>query len=427
MPPQTITIPYNYRVKAHVIPFLASKKRFKIAVMHRRAGKTRMALNHQIMKAVQKKGIYYFILPTYAQAKVVVFDELLKDHLPQQIVEKKNDSELAVYYKNGSIQRFVGSEDADKHRGINPIDAHFDEFSESNPKMWYEVIQPVLRENGGTASFTFTPKGRNHSWKLLQEARDNRKEWFTTVLPYTETGIFALDEIEQAKKSIPEAIFNQEFACEFLDSATAFFKNVEACIKGTPLPPISSQAFKMGVDLAKYQDFTVITVFDQDNFVVFPQERFNQIDWNMQKAKIEAMYYRFGMPPVCIDATGVGDPVVEDLERRGVNVEPFKFSERSRNELLTNLALLIEQGKIILPDDPELIEELHGFQYQLNKNGKVELRSVLAHDDRVMSLALAVWQAPDEPIARTRRAHDSLYIGEREAREHDPYADFAGV
>lgn len=395
---KTITLPWQFNVKDYMLPFLGSTKRFKIAVIHRRGRKTRMALNQQICRSQLKKGVYYFVLPTYKQAKQVIWDELIKDHLPMEIVDKKNDSELAIYYKNGSIQRFVGSEDPDKHRGVNAIDWVFDEYSEQSPRMWVEIAQPILRENGGTATFTFTPRGRNHAWELLQKAKQNPAEWFTTVIPATETGVFSNEELEASRKATPQALFEQEYLCSFTSDAGQFFRRAQDNVREIEDRFQGSHSYVLGVDLAKYQDFTVITPFDLTSFEVLPQERFNQVDWVLQKARIEAASLRYGNALIRVDATGVGDPVVEDLMARNLPVEPFKFTQQSKRNLLNNLALYLEQDKIKLPNDPELIQELNGFQYILNKDtGKIDVESVSEHDDRVMSLALAVWAAPMNP------------------------------
>ena len=165
-----INIPFDYQPRTYQLEFLKAPQRFKIAVFHRRAGKSKTALNDQVCKALTTKGIYYYLLPTYKQAKTVCWDSLVKQHIPSEVYIKRNDSELAIYYKNGSIQRFAGCEDIDKHRGINPIDVVFDEYSEMSEEMWTTIIQPILRENKGTASFIFTPKGKNHSWKLVEMA-----------------------------------------------------------------------------------------------------------------------------------------------------------------------------------------------------------------------------------------------------------------
>lgn len=372
-------------------------------MLHRRAGKSKTAINQQIQRAQLKKGIYYYILPTYRQAKTVAWDSLVKEHVPREIVDKINDSELAIYYKNGSIQRFVGCEDIDKHRGINPIDVVFDEYSEEKEQMWTAIIQPILRENHGTATFIFTPKGKNHAWKLIQMARDNPQEWFVQILGVQDTKVFTEEELNEIKRNTPQALYAQEYECEFVEGAGQFFRRISQNTypKDKDLPEEGD--FQLGVDLAKYNDWTVLTPFNLNYFIAYPQDRFNQVDWNLQKAKIEATARRFNDALIWPDSTGIGDPVVEDLKARGLRVggedgKGFKFTETSRMNLLNNLAILLEQDKIKIPDDEGLIAELESFRYTLSEQGKIKVTVPEGmHDDRVMSLALSVWGVR-EPI-----------------------------
>ena len=372
-------------------------QRFKIAVMHRRAGKSKTALNQQISRALSTKGIYYYFLPTYKQAKSVCWDYLVSEHIPKEVILKKNDSELAIYYRNGSIQRFAGCEDIDKHRGINPIDVVFDEYSEMNEEMWTAIIQPILRENKGTATFIFTPKGKNHSWKLIQMAKDNSNEWGILIQTVQDTGVFTNEELEEIRRNTPQALYEQEYMCSFVEGAGQFFKRIKSCLydMNKQLPEWGD--FQLGVDLAKYQDWTVLTPFNLNNFIVYPQERFNQVDWNLQKAKIEACARRFGNALIVPDSTGIGDPIVSDLKDRGLRIwgqdmEGFKFTETSRMNLLNNLAILMEQNKIRIPNDEGLIAELESFRYEVTENGKIKVKVPEGlHDDRVFSMALAVY------------------------------------
>lgn len=399
-----ITIPFNFTPRPYQLDFLQAPQRFKIGVFHRRGGKSKTTFNDQIRKTQTTPGIYYYFLPTYAQAKKVIWDELVKTHIPLELVSKLNASELCIYWKNGSIQRLAGCEDIDKHRGINPIDVVFDEYSEMNPEIWSAIIQPVLRENHGTATFIFTPKGKNHSWELLEFAKQHPNEWYTSVKSVYDTGGLTQNEIEEAQNSTPEALFRQEYLCDFLENAGAFFKRIRENTYNADDLRDPTHFYQMGIDLAKYNDWTVLTPIDLFTFQVKKQERWNQVDWNFQKMLIQATALKYNNAKLKVDRTGVGDPIVEDLERMGLNLGEdgaIVFSQNSRRDLLNNLSILLQQDKIKIPNDPELITELEAFQYVLSERGKIEVRTRKGlHDDRVMSLALAV-HGLDIPIKST--------------------------
>lgn len=444
---QEINLPKNFTAREYQSELLLDQHRFAVAVWHRRAWKTKTVLNRQIARTQLKYSkslerwlspldpkltekekndinVFMVFLPTYKQAKSVMFDQLVKEHVPMELVDKMNESELAIYYKNGSIQRFVGCDDINKHRGVNPIDVVFDEYSEVDPEIWTAIVQPVLRENHWTATFIFTPKGKNHSWEILEYGRQNPSQWFTSVKTVDDTYGLTESEIEEAKKATPEALFNQEYYCDFLENAGAFFRRIKNNLYEADDYVNPNHFYQIGIDLAKYNDFTVITPFDLATFKVKKQERFNQVDWNFQKYLIEASARKYNNAKLKMDRTGVGDPVVEDLERRGLNIGEdgaVVFNQRTRRELLDNLSVLIQQDKIKIPNDPELIAELEAFQFTLTDKGKIEVKSRKGlHDDRVFSLALAVHWV-DNPIANNFK-DDDIQREDAEYKNFDKYA-----
>jgi len=407
-----IQLPFKYIPREYQLPiweaFDEGYKRL-IYVAHRRAGKDKTIWNITIRAAVQRVGTYFYILPTYSQAKKVIWDSIDKDgmkmldHIPKRLIDKLNETEMQIELKNGSIIQLVGADNVDRIVGTNPVGVVFSEYSLIKPEVW-DLIRPILAENGGWAIFNFTPRGMNHAYALMQQAKESPEAWWVGIYPVSVTQALSQEVLDQEKKEMPKILFEQEFECKFLEGASQFFKNVENCVYSEAQAQQLTRdgSFKLGVDLAKYNDFTVITPFNLSTFIVYPQDRFNQMDWIVQEAKIEAAARRFNNARVTIDSTGIGDPVVEELRRRGINIreeDVFKFTQNSRTNLLNNLAILFENGKIKIPDDEGLRSELSSFTIEMNEKGKAVIKCPdNLHDDRVMSLALAVWGVEEREV-----------------------------
>lgn len=397
----TIQLPFKFKPRDYQLPLLKAMDsgiKRAVIVWNRRAGKDKVCFNYMVKRAFERVGTYYYFLPEYSQAKKVIWNNIdnsgfpMLDHIPPEVIKAKNNTELKVELINGSIIQLIGA-DTFKESGVgaNPVGVVFSEYSITSPEAW-KFVSPILAVNGGWAIFNYTPRGKNHAWELLQKARDNEK-WFWEVLTIDDTKVLSPEAFQEEKKGNPEAFIQQEYYCSFIDGAGQFFRRVRENTYDMQEQQTEYGDFQLGVDLAKYQDFTVITPFNLNTFRAYPQDRFNQIDWNLQKARIEATALRY-KAKVKIDATGVGDPVVEDLKSRGLNIsddDAIKFTEITRMNLLNNLAMLLEQDKIQIPNDEGLLMELESFQYSLTLLGKIRVGAPeTMHDDRVMSLALAV-------------------------------------
>jgi len=414
-----ITIPHKFKAREYQLPLLKAMDsgiNRAIIVWHRRAGKDKTCFNYMIKRAMQRVGTYFYLLPEASQGKKVIWDNIDNDgfrmlsHIPPEAIKAINNTELKVELINGSIiQLIAGNEFKERGVGTNPVGIVFSEYSVMKPEAW-EFISPILAANNGWAIFNFTPRGKNHAHTLLQKAKENPK-WFTQVLTVKDTNILAQEVLDEEQRNNPEAFFKQEYYCSFIDGAGQFFRRIKENTYDMQQEQPEYGDFQMGVDLAKYQDFTVITPFNLNTFRAYKQDRFNQIDWNLQKARIEATALRY-KARVKIDATGVGDPVVEDLKARGLNIsdeDAIKFTEQTRMNLLNNLAMLLEQDKIQIPNDEGLITELESFQYTLTPLGKIRVGAPeTMHDDRVMSLALAV-HGVSQPIPIDMYLHNPRF------------------
>jgi hypothetical protein len=403
----TIRLPHSYAPRDYQLPFLKAWDKGinrHILIWHRRSGKDKTVFAQIPKKMFERVGTYFYVLPTYTQAKKVIWSGADKDgfrfldHIPREIMKgAPNETEMRVELTNGSIVQLVGADNIDRLVGTNPVGVVFSEYSLMRPNVW-DLIRPILAENGGWAVFVFTPRGMNHAHTLLQKAKES-DGWFTQILTVEDTKAIDPKVLENERKEMPQDLFEQEYMCKFIEGASGFFRRVDENVWTDDWKPKELAQYQIGVDLAKYNDFTVITPFDLNSFRALPQERFNQMDYNLQKAKIENIYLKCNRGRVIIDSTGVGEPVYDDLYTRNINVEPFRFNVKSRMDLLKNLQILIEQDRIKIPNDPILISELKSMQYALTPAGNLTVQVPEGlHDDCVMSLALSVWEIPSKPI-----------------------------
>ncbi len=191
-----------------------------VAVWHRRAGKEKTFINYTAKAAMQRVGTYFYLFPTYSQAKKVLWDGRDRDgfpfmaHFPKQIVDKRNESELRVELINGSAVQLVGSDNIDSVLGTNPVGCVFSEYALQNPSAW-DYMRPILRENGGWAVFDYTPRGKNHGYQLYQMARGN-SDWYAEILTINDTGALSDADIQAEREAgMSEELIQQEFYCSF--------------------------------------------------------------------------------------------------------------------------------------------------------------------------------------------------------------------
>ena len=173
------------------------------------------------------------------------------------------------------------------------------------------------------------------------------------------------------------------------------FRNVRECATGDLRKPVPGESYWAGLDLAKVEDYTVLVVINADREVVHV-DRFHRLDWSLQVARIRAAAERYNHARILCDVTGVGDPVYEALCAEGCSVDPYPFTSRSKNALVENLALLLEQRQITIPRPelfPPLVDELEAFEYSVTDSGNVRTSAPAGqHDDAATALSLAAWQ-----------------------------------
>jgi len=194
-----------------------SQSRYRVLVAGRRFGKTVLALNELFQNAiVNDESLNWYIAPTYKQAKMIAWRMLIK-MIPPEIITKKNESELYIRFPNGSTIELKGADNEDSLRGVGLSFSVLDEFASMKANVWSEIVRPMLTDMKGRALFIGTPKGKNSMFEMYvkgQKGIDGFESWkFGTV----DNPFIDPDEVEQARKELPERYFRQEYEASFED------------------------------------------------------------------------------------------------------------------------------------------------------------------------------------------------------------------
>jgi phage FluMu gp28-like protein len=394
-----ISIRYNRPALANYqLDALFNDSRYGIVEASTKAGKTAACLVWIIEQALQGMSgqDFWWICPVYGQARIAF--RRLKAGLPRESYTA-NESELTLTLINGARIVCKSAEKPDNLYGEDVFAAVFDEASRAREEAWH-ALRSTLTATRGKVRIIGNVKGRkNWAYKLARKAESGEPGMsYQKITAYDaiDAGILSEDEIEDARRQLPENVFRELYLAEPSDDEGNPFGMIaiQDCIA-----PLSSQpSVCFGLDLAKSTDWTVIIGLDANKQVcVF--ERF-QKSWN---DTIETVRRVCGKTKALVDSTGVGDAVLESLQKDGRrNFEGFKFTQSSKQQLMEGLAVAIQKQEIGFPEGV-ITNELESFEYEYTRTGVRYSAPSGMHDDAVCALALAASIASRPVISLPRR------------------------
>ena len=399
---QTTVVEHEWKPHPKQYEIFNSTARFKFSSCGRRFGKNVVAWNYLLKEAMTHSNhLYWWVAPI--NKELIPASQTIKAFTPPEFIKRKYERQNIITFielYNGTEIYFHSANTEDSLRGSGLNGIVIDEAGSFPGARWEEELLPSLMDHGGWLLAIGTPKGRNWFYDGYLRGQDresfpNYESWqYSSYENSTDRGGYiARENIDSIAETLPEITRRQEIFAEFLEDAGLVFRPQYGGELRVAKP---FEKFHLGADLAKTEDWTVLTALDGSGQLV-GFDRFKELNWEDQKHKITTFMARYP-GKMLMDSSGLGDPIYDALSRQGLPVKGYKFTSESKRNLVENLGLCFDEARVRVPRDlpaphgKVLANELEAYTYKILPTGNIRYGAPEGlHDDCPTSLMLAAW------------------------------------
>jgi len=420
------------------------KQRFSVYALHRRSGKTELAIMELIDKAMKtdkELAMFVYVAPFLRQAKAIAWARLKQKIEPMRrtSVIEINEGELSVRFKhNGAIIRLFGGDNPDAMRGLRLDGIVMDEVAQLKNELWTDIVQPALSDRLGWSIFIGTPSGINLFSELYYKAIDE-SDWTAARYTVYDTDSLHPNEVTRLKRDMSETSFAREYLCDFSaqgdDQLIALADTEDAAKRVYQSDHVKLFPVILGIDPARFGDDRSV-VFRRQGKQAFKPVVYRGID-NMELAARVANLIEEHNPDAVFCDAGAGSGVIDRLRQLSYDVIEVPFGGKAlkqqqyinrRSEMWWLMKEWIEEGGAI-PNDIALKQELATPIYWYDNVGRRVLESKDQIKKRLQGagspdLADALALTFALPVAK--KVPEDIYIKRRnettQKAEYDPYS-----
>ena len=350
-------LPYQHR-------WLADKSRFKIALKARQVGFSTVMCFEAIEMGLEKKCKNLILSTTERQSREVIdrMYDILNVAKRVKGLELPRETRSEITLPNGSRIISLPASPASV-RGYTG-NVFLDEFAfHKDAKSIWRAMLPITTR-GYSVRIISTPAGKSGKYF---EIWDNAEE-----MGFSRHRVDIHDAIKDGLKIDIAALrastdpddFAQEYECVFLDEAHSYFP-MELIITAISAEcdrwdGVPRGSFYAGVDIGRKKDLTVIYLIEKlgDVFYTRAMTEMSRESFEAQRMAIEAVIGGYPLRRLCIDASGLGMQLAEELKKRYSSlVEPVSFTLKVKEDLATYARMQFEKRQIRIPDNHELIRD----------------------------------------------------------------------
>lgn len=407
--------------------FLLNPAKIKVLACGRRWGKTDVCAVRILASLFKHSPArHVLIAPTLDQANLL-FERTLD--LLYALLESEGDAEMPmvrrtpyprfefrrhrVVARSGHVGRSL--------RGNEATDIVIDEAAFVPEDLVTEVAMPMLATTDGSLTLISTPRGMNHFWRFFQMGQNGENGVWSRRGPTQESPLIAPGFLETQQALISERAYRTEYEADFIESEGRVFRTEtidDALVARFDTEPTGP--YYIGVDWARHSDYTAVAVVSgiRQNSQLVELVRFQGPSWKDQIDRVADIVVRYPKAKVLCDATGVGDPVSEQLGRqyRPSMVDTFLFTAATKGALIEQLVWTFENHALKMLPHPDLIRELQHFEAKTSDSGHRKLGARQGfHDDLVIALALACRNVPMQHASPPLVGKDRTFSSETSA------------
>lgn len=404
-------------------------QRFKVLACGRRWGKSTLALEEVLDRAINRGEKCWFVSPTFnnvmthwRNVKTIVGDLYTYKNEQQKYLEfKREDGRI------GSLA-FKSGDRPDNLLGDGLDFIVVDEAAYQDEELWQRVLRPSLSDREGEALLISTPNGTvNWFYSAYLMGQDpNRPDWGSWRYVTLDSPFIKPGEIAAAKEELPDLRYRQEYLAEFISDAGGVFRGIDKVAVNQMLDePVPGRLYYCGIDWGRKNDFTVISIFDDlGNQVSIT--RFTEIGFQVQTDRVIALYKKWNFHKMYVESNAAGAPNVEVLQAAGLPVVPVYMTNILKVGLVERLAANIEQQRItLLSKDIKIgelqIGELLSYSIQRTHGGlNITYNAPKGwHDDMVVATMLANMQFEHVRSNNLQITANPFYNNKKRVRVYD--------
>lgn len=356
-------LPEKYKNDENFIEFNISQKemiqgleenRFWVHIAARRTGKSFSASVLALAKLLEPGMFVTVVAPNFTLSSII-WDYVTEFIRELQIeTEKFNQKDRVVKLINGSVFRLLSANNRDAlvGRGINLL--IIDEAAVIDDEEYFtRDLRPALSTfDDSRALFITTPRGKaNYTYKYYLRGTDEKlkfPDWGGCVHSWKANPLLSLEDIEEAKLTLPDSLYQQEYECKFTIFEGQIY-NIDEEIHLQDLSRFEEDDdryfYIAGLDIG-YRDSTafIVIITDEENFYIVDCYSSSQSTTSAHAEIIQELIDKWGIENIYIDSAN-------QQFKADLAYEYDIYTENAVKSVLDGIAavqVLIEQKKLLI-------------------------------------------------------------------------------